>query len=306
MRAAAHAQPPVPLPPQELQSAAALQARGFVSLSVEFSEDVSTSVKVSGRSRACATARRRGRRGQRQQPATPGPGSAAAPPAAAQSNKGSASIVSAWNGTKASTEQTMKLLQGYKDVGDSNKEVSRRHSSSSSGGACCGSPGRPGLAGRRRHGTQAAALQPQSCPHAGRGRCTGPGACSAPSGVPAKPCPSPPRPAPARPPHPLPRPQPYLKFHNPRTFEDMDKPIPNFKKFGLKAGEVPKFFDGVLTKRAGARARCRRCRGRCLRAGRGPWPRAACQPAELAAAPQPACCLLPAAHPAPALPPGRT
>jgi hypothetical protein len=30
--------------------------------------------------------------------------------------------------------------------------------------------------------------------------------------------------------------QPYLKFHNPRTFEDMDKPIPNFKKFGLKAG----------------------------------------------------------------------
>jgi hypothetical protein len=32
-------------------------------------------------------------------------------------------------------------------------------------------------------------------------------------------------------------PQPYLKYHNPRTFEDMDKPIPNFKKFGLKSGE---------------------------------------------------------------------
>lgn len=31
--------------------------------------------------------------------------------------------------------------------------------------------------------------------------------------------------------------QPYLKYHNPRTFEDMDKPIPNFKKFGLKSGE---------------------------------------------------------------------
>eukprot|EP00882_Tetradesmus_deserticola_P016887 GHRQ01018066.1.p1 GENE.GHRQ01018066.1~~GHRQ01018066.1.p1 ORF type:complete len:179 (+),score=53.50 GHRQ01018066.1:268-804(+) len=45
--------------------------------------------------------------------------------------------------------------------------------------------------------------------------------------------------------------QPYLKFHNPRTFEDMDKPIPNFKKFGLKSGEVPKFFDNVLAKRAG-------------------------------------------------------
>jgi hypothetical protein len=44
--------------------------------------------------------------------------------------------------------------------------------------------------------------------------------------------------------------QPYLKFHNPRTFEDMNKPIPNFKKFELKAGEVPKFFDNVLSKRA--------------------------------------------------------
>jgi hypothetical protein len=46
--------------------------------------------------------------------------------AAAQSNKGSTSIVSAWNTTKATTEQTMKLLQGYKDAGDSNKEVSCR------------------------------------------------------------------------------------------------------------------------------------------------------------------------------------
>jgi hypothetical protein len=40
-------------------------------------------------------------------------------------------------------------------------------------------------------------------------------------------------------------PQPLLHFHNPRTFEDFDKPVPNFKKFGLKAGEVPKFFDQV-------------------------------------------------------------
>jgi hypothetical protein len=31
----------------------------------------------------------------------------------------------------------------------------------------------------------------------------------------------------------------------------MNKPIPNFKKFGLKSGEVPKFFDNVLVKRAG-------------------------------------------------------
>lgn len=47
-----------------------------------------------------------------------------------------------------------------------------------------------------------------------------------------------------------PSPQPYLKHHNPRTFEDLEAPIPNFKKFGLKAGEVPKFFDSVLVKRA--------------------------------------------------------
>lgn len=44
--------------------------------------------------------------------------------------------------------------------------------------------------------------------------------------------------------------EPYLKFHNPRTFEDFDKAIPNFRKFGLKSGEVPKFFDTVLMKRA--------------------------------------------------------
>lgn len=45
-------------------------------------------------------------------------------------------------------------------------------------------------------------------------------------------------------------PQPFLKFHNPRSFEDLDQPVPNFKKFALKAGEVPKFFDTVLLKRA--------------------------------------------------------
>ncbi|KIZ00175.1 F1F0 ATP synthase associated 60.6kDa protein, partial [Monoraphidium neglectum] len=44
--------------------------------------------------------------------------------------------------------------------------------------------------------------------------------------------------------------EPYIQNHNPRTFEDLSKPIPNFKKFGLKAGEVPKFFDGVLQARA--------------------------------------------------------
>ena len=48
--------------------------------------------------------------------------------------------------------------------------------------------------------------------------------------------------------------EPLLKYHNPRTFEDLDKPVPNFKKFGLKAGEVPKFFDTVLAKRAGSSA----------------------------------------------------
>lgn len=46
--------------------------------------------------------------------------------------------------------------------------------------------------------------------------------------------------------------EPLLKNHNPRTFEDLEKPIPNFKKFGLKAGDVPRFFDGVLQARASA------------------------------------------------------
>lgn len=44
--------------------------------------------------------------------------------------------------------------------------------------------------------------------------------------------------------------QPYLKFHNPKTFEDMAKPVPNFRAAGLKAGEVPRFFDNVLQGRA--------------------------------------------------------
>eukprot|EP00877_Chromochloris_zofingiensis_P014847 jgi/Chrzof1/9616/Cz04g09240.t1 len=45
--------------------------------------------------------------------------------------------------------------------------------------------------------------------------------------------------------------EPYLQHHNPRTFEDLTKPVPNFKKFNLKPGQVPKFFDGVLQKRVG-------------------------------------------------------
>ena len=36
--------------------------------------------------------------------------------------------------------------------------------------------------------------------------------------------------------------EPYLKFHNPRTFEDMTKAVPNFRSMNLKAGEVPRFF----------------------------------------------------------------
>jgi hypothetical protein len=64
--------------------------------------------------------------------------------------------------------------------------------------------------------------------------------------------------------------QPYLANHNPRTFEDLDKPIPNFKKFGLKAGEVPKFFDNVLQVRAGgvaAVAAAARSRGSSVQRG---------------------------------------
>lgn len=112
---------------QEATAAVLTQSRQYFSLSVDFSEDVSGGAK---------------------------------------SSKSAPNIVSDWSNTKASTEQTMKLMQMYKDLGDFEG-------------------------------------------------------------------------------------QPYLKFHNPRTFEDMDKPIPNFKKFGLKAGEVPKFFDNVLSKRAG-------------------------------------------------------
>jgi hypothetical protein len=46
-------------------------------------------------------------------------------------------------------------------------------------------------------------------------------------------------------------PQPLLKFHNPRTFEDLNNPVPNFRAQNLKPGEVGKFFDNVLQKRAG-------------------------------------------------------
>lgn len=44
--------------------------------------------------------------------------------------------------------------------------------------------------------------------------------------------------------------EPYLKHHNPRTFEDLSAPVPNFRALSLKAGDVPKFFDNVLMRRA--------------------------------------------------------
>lgn len=44
--------------------------------------------------------------------------------------------------------------------------------------------------------------------------------------------------------------EPYLKFHNPRSFEDLSKEVPNFRALNLKAGEIPKFFDTVLSARA--------------------------------------------------------
>ncbi|PNW81045.1 hypothetical protein CHLRE_07g340350v5 [Chlamydomonas reinhardtii] len=45
--------------------------------------------------------------------------------------------------------------------------------------------------------------------------------------------------------------EPLLKFHNPRSFEDLTAPVPNFRAQNLKPGEVGKFFDTVLAKRAG-------------------------------------------------------
>lgn len=44
--------------------------------------------------------------------------------------------------------------------------------------------------------------------------------------------------------------EPYLKYHNPKSFEDLSKPVPNFRALSLKAGELPKFFDSVLAARA--------------------------------------------------------
>ncbi|KAG2491937.1 hypothetical protein HYH03_009670 [Edaphochlamys debaryana] len=44
--------------------------------------------------------------------------------------------------------------------------------------------------------------------------------------------------------------EPLLKFHNPRTFEDLNAPVPNFRSLNLKPGEVGRFFDNVLSKRA--------------------------------------------------------
>ncbi|MEW5298996.1 MAG: hypothetical protein WDW36_002057 [Sanguina aurantia] len=44
--------------------------------------------------------------------------------------------------------------------------------------------------------------------------------------------------------------EPYLKFHNPKSFEDMGKAVPNFRSLALRSGELPKFFDGVLSRRA--------------------------------------------------------
>lgn len=44
--------------------------------------------------------------------------------------------------------------------------------------------------------------------------------------------------------------EPFLKYHNPKTFEDLDGPVPNFRAMNLKAGDVPRFFDTVLSRRA--------------------------------------------------------
>jgi hypothetical protein len=44
-------------------------------------------------------------------------------PSLPQSSKSAPNIVSEWSGTKASTEQTMKLMQMYKDLGDYEGQV---------------------------------------------------------------------------------------------------------------------------------------------------------------------------------------
>ena len=111
-----------------------------------------------------------------------------------QSAKDVPSSIEAWNSKKADTVALLKLLQTYKDMGDSKNEVRQRILSivNEPMGRLSGRNDRP-LA---------------FCP------------------------------------------QPFLKFHNPRTFEDMAAAVPNFRAMTLKAGDVPKFFDGVLSRRA--------------------------------------------------------
>lgn len=126
-----------------------------------------------------------------------------------QSSKSAPNIVSDWSNTKASTEQTMKLMQMYKDLGDFEGQVR----------------GGDWVAAAAAAGWYPTCETPSSlCGHAAAAAAspTVVEVCRSPiPGVLCTAC------------HCL---QPYLKFHNPRTFEDMDKPIPNFKKFGLKAG----------------------------------------------------------------------
>lgn len=179
----------------------------------------------------------------------------------------SSGLLSAWGAKKAETETAIKMLTTYKDLGDVAEEVRRGQP----GGAlaAAAAAGSAGCWQRRRQPRQRMICavasdcillaaqwhrrQQQQRFVSDLAKPRQQGLCLEPSAsdhhtTPHSHATSHPPPC---------HPQPYLKHHNPRTFEDMSKAIPNFKKFGLKAGEVPRFFDNVLQ----VRRRVWFCRG---------------------------------------------
>lgn len=162
-----------------------------------------------------------------------------------QPSKEATSLVSEWKGKKAETEQTLKLLQAYKALGDSKAEVRPP-----CGAAMAGRGGAGGDTTEAHSGVYAQApdvgspVDSRGCGAVARTRAP---LTHHPRGHTARPpcCPRPSAPRCVRP-----FAQPLLKNHNPRTFEDLTAPVPNFRAMALKPGEVGKFFDNVLAKRA--------------------------------------------------------
>lgn len=89
--------------------------------------------------------------------------------------------------------------------------------------------------------------------------------------------------------------QPYLKPHNLRTYEDFNKPVPNYRSMALKAGEVPRFFDTVLSSRANdavAQVLLRACGAAAHKRTHAAHAHATARPAQRKAGPTPGLILL--------------